>query len=47
MKECGDINENALHGNIFAMLGSQLVGLFGKDKEVWPCWRKYVTGGGI
>jgi len=22
-------------------------GKFGKDLEVWPCWRRHVTGGGL
>ena len=27
------------------MFGPQLIEYFGMDKEVWPCWRRYVTGG--
>jgi hypothetical protein len=29
------------------MPSSQLVELFGKDKEVWLCWRRCVTGVGF
>jgi hypothetical protein len=29
------------------MFGPQLVELFRKDWEVWSCWKRYATGGGI
>lgn len=27
--------------------GPQLMELFRKDSEVWPCWRRDVTEGGL
>lgn len=30
---------------MFKCLVPQLVELFGKDQEVWPYWRRRVTGG--
>lgn len=29
------------------MLGYQRVALLERDWKVWPCWRKFVTGGGL
>lgn len=37
----------ALMGSYTWMLGHQLVGLFGKDKVVSPCWKGCVLGGGL
>lgn len=33
----GGLNENGAHSLTF-----ELVELFGKDEEVWLCWRRYV-----
>ena len=48
---CGGLNDNRLHrliGNGTIMYGC---GLAGRDvvllEEVWPYWRKCVTGGGF
>lgn len=46
LSPCGGLNGSDLIGSNVGMLGLQSVELFGKDYEVWPCWRRYVTGSG-
>lgn len=36
--------QRTLMGSYIWMLDPQLVQLFEKDKELWPCWRRNVTG---
>lgn len=40
----GGLNKNGPIRVLFWMLSSQLVELFGKEEEVWPCW-KCASGG--
>ena len=40
----GGLNENSSTGSYIQMLGPQFAELFGKDQEVWPCWRRCVCG---
>jgi hypothetical protein len=42
---CDCLNENGLHQHICLNAWSPgVVELFGKDEEVWPCWRRYPIG---
>ena len=41
------VNENGLHSNIYLNVWFPVGGLFRKDLEVWPCWRRSVTEGGL
>lgn len=44
---CGDLKDNGPTGSYIWMFSSPLAELFKKDWEVWPCWRRCVTGGDL
>ena len=40
---CGELNENDAHRPISLNIWFPVGGLFRKDSEVWPWWRRYAT----
>jgi hypothetical protein len=44
---CGGLNEKTPIGSYLQILSSQLVELFWKDQEVWPCWKKCALWAGL
>lgn len=43
MTKCDSLNENGLYRLKYLMFDFRLVELFGKDYEVWLCWRRCAT----
>lgn len=43
MTKCDSLNENGLCRLIYLMFDFKLVELFGKDYEVWLCWKRCAT----
>lgn len=41
----GDLNENCPNRLKNLNVWFPVAKLFGKAWEVWPCWRRYITGG--
>lgn len=47
MANSGGLDENGHHRLIYLNAWSPVSGLFGKDLDVWPCWKWYISRGGL